>query len=28
MKTSKRLENALVKLYTAFHNNTLNPEDC
>ena len=28
MKTPKRLENALVKLYEAFHNNTLNPEDC
>lgn len=28
MKTPKRLENALVKLYNAFHNNTLNPEDC
>jgi hypothetical protein len=28
MKTTKRLENALVKLYTAFHKNTLNPEDC
>lgn len=28
MKTSKRLEQALVKLYNAFHNNRLNPEDC
>lgn len=28
MNTPKRLENALVKLYNAFHNNTLNPEDC
>ncbi|WP_439128631.1 Na(+)-translocating NADH-quinone reductase subunit F [Polaribacter sp.] len=28
MNTPKRLENALVKLYKAFHNNTLNPEDC
>ena len=28
MKTTKRLENALIKLYTAFHKNTLNPEDC
>lgn len=28
MKTPKRLENALVKLYEAFHNNQLNPEDC
>jgi len=26
MKTTKRLEAALEKLYTAFHNNTLNPE--
>ncbi len=26
--TTKRLENALVKLYNAFHNNKLNPEDC
>ncbi|GAL68074.1 hypothetical protein [Jejuia pallidilutea] len=28
MKTSKRLELAISKLYTAFHNNTLNPECC
>lgn len=28
MKTSKRLEQALVKLYNAYHNNNLNPEDC
>lgn len=28
MKTSKRLEQALIKLYNAFHNNRLNPEDC
>ncbi|MAB57582.1 MAG: Na(+)-translocating NADH-quinone reductase subunit F [Aequorivita sp.] len=28
MKTSKRLDQALQKLYTAFHNNTLNPECC
>lgn len=28
MKTTKRLDNALEKLYTAFHNNTLNPECC
>ncbi|GAA3609757.1 hypothetical protein GCM10022396_28710 [Flavivirga amylovorans] len=28
MKTSKRLEQALKKLYTAFHNNELNPECC
>ncbi|WP_299058513.1 Na(+)-translocating NADH-quinone reductase subunit F [uncultured Polaribacter sp.] len=28
MQTKKRLENALVKLYNAFHNNRLNPEDC
>ena len=28
MKTSKRLEQALIKLYTAYHNNLLNPEDC
>ncbi|MEN8777389.1 MAG: Na(+)-translocating NADH-quinone reductase subunit F [Polaribacter sp.] len=28
MNTPKRLENALIKLYNAFHNNTLNPEDC
>ena len=28
MKTSERLEMAIVKLYKAFHNNTLNPEDC
>ena len=28
MKTTPRLESALRKLYTAFHNNTLNPECC
>tara|TARA_R110001632_G_scaffold18408_5_gene57056 strand:- start:45 stop:506 length:462 start_codon:yes stop_codon:yes gene_type:complete len=28
MKTPLRLEQALIKLYTAFHNNTLDPEDC
>lgn len=28
MKTSKRLEQALIKLYNAFHNNRLHPEDC
>jgi len=28
MNTPKRLENALAKLYEAFHNNTLNPECC
>jgi len=28
MTTSTRFENALQKLYTAFHNNTLNPDDC
>ena len=28
MKTTHRLEKALQKLYTAFHNNTLNPECC
>lgn len=28
MKTPKRLEQALVKLYNAFHNNILNPECC
>jgi hypothetical protein len=28
MQTPKRLEEALIKLYNAFHNNTLNPEDC
>ena len=28
MKTTIRFENALRKLYTAFHNNTLNPECC
>ncbi|WP_303317081.1 Na(+)-translocating NADH-quinone reductase subunit F [Flavivirga abyssicola] len=28
MKTSERLEQALKKLYTAFHNNELNPECC
>lgn len=28
MKTSTRFENAITKLYTAFLNDTLNPEDC
>ncbi len=28
MQTPLRLEQALVKLYNAFHNNQLNPEDC
>lgn len=28
MQITKRLEGALVKLYNAFHNNKLNPEDC
>jgi hypothetical protein len=28
MNTPKRLENALIKLYNAFHNDQLNPEDC
>lgn len=28
MKTTKRLEQALIKLYDAYHNNRLNPEDC
>ena len=28
MKTTKRLDAALNKLYTAFHNSTLNPECC
>lgn len=28
MITTTRLESALKKLYTAFHNNTLNPECC
>ncbi|GGD24693.1 Na(+)-translocating NADH-quinone reductase subunit F [Hyunsoonleella pacifica] len=28
METSPRLESAIKKLYTAFHNNTLNPECC
>jgi len=28
MKTSKRFEDAVKKLYSAFHNNTLNPENC
>ncbi|WP_430466705.1 Na(+)-translocating NADH-quinone reductase subunit F [Winogradskyella ouciana] len=28
MKTSIRFENAIAKLYTAFQNETLNPEDC
>ncbi len=28
MTASNRFNNAVNKLYTAFHNNTLNPEDC
>lgn len=28
METPKRLEEALIKLYDAFHNNELNPECC
>ena len=28
MKTSNRFNNAVKKLYTAFHNNTLNPDHC
>ena len=28
MKTTIRFDNAIKKLYTAFYNNTLNPEDC
>ena len=28
MQTPIRLEQAIIKLYTAFHNNTLDPEDC
>lgn len=28
MKTPQRLEQALIKLYNAYHNNRLNPEDC
>lgn len=28
MKTTKRLDEALNKLYAAFHDNTLNPECC
>lgn len=28
MKITKRLEQALTKLYNAYHNNNLNPEDC
>ncbi|WP_405609084.1 Na(+)-translocating NADH-quinone reductase subunit F [Polaribacter sp. Asnod1-A03] len=28
MKTTRRLETALIKLYNAYHNNRLNPEDC
>lgn len=28
MKTSKRFDHAISKLYEAFHNNTLNPECC
>jgi hypothetical protein len=28
MNTPKRLEAALIKLYHAFHDDTLNPEDC
>ena len=28
MKTTKRFDLAIQKLYQAFHNNTLNPDDC
>lgn len=28
MKTTVRLEQALVKLYNAYHNNLLKPENC
>ena len=28
MKTTPRLEQALIKLYNAYHKNKLNPEDC
>lgn len=28
MKSTSRLDNAITKLYDAFHNNTLNPECC
>ncbi|WP_223032871.1 Na(+)-translocating NADH-quinone reductase subunit F [Hanstruepera marina] len=28
MKTSTRFNNAIQKLYNAFHSNTLHPEDC
>ncbi|MDB2556158.1 Na(+)-translocating NADH-quinone reductase subunit F [Flavobacteriaceae bacterium] len=28
MQTPIRLEQAIIKLYKAFHNNTLDPEDC
>ena len=28
MKTTARLDSAIKKLYTAFHNNSLNPECC
>lgn len=28
MRTTKRLEQALTKLYNAYHNNRLHPEDC
>lgn len=28
MKTTKRFDNAIKKLYTAFHNNELHPECC
>ncbi|NCT09879.1 MAG: Na(+)-translocating NADH-quinone reductase subunit F [Flavobacteriia bacterium] len=28
MKTTTRLEQALIKLYNAYHHNLLNPEDC
>ncbi len=28
MKTTARFDNAIEKLYKAFHNHTLNPEDC
>ena len=27
-KMSNRFDNAIAKLYKAFHNNTLNPDDC
>ena len=28
MQTPIRLEQAIIKLYKAFHNNMLDPEDC